>query len=144
MDRDAAFYGAAERRIELLTVVLGAAVAAVAAWRYSWRAAAGVAAGTALSWLNFRLLKQGIGAALEGFARQIAEAKAAASDAEPPPVRLPKRILLRVLSGFVLLLAALYAILTGSILPGAAVLAGLFMLVAAVLVELLYELFRSG
>lgn len=143
LEREAAFYRAAERRIERLTLILGATVTAGAAWRYGWHAAVGVAAGTLISWLNFRLLKQGIGAALESFGQQMAAAQKAApgSSEIPPPVRLPKRLFVRLLGGFVLLLLTLYAILTSSILPGAAVLTGLFMLVAAVLAELLHQLF---
>jgi hypothetical protein len=141
VEREGAFYRAAERRIERLTLILGAALALAALWRYAWRAAAGVALGAVISWLNFRLLKQGIGTALESFGQQMAAEQARGEGAAAEPVRLPKPLFLRLLGGFVLLLVALYAILAGSILPGAAVLAGLFMLVAAVLIELLIQLF---
>jgi hypothetical protein len=141
VEREAAFYRGAERRIERLTLILGAASALAVLSRYGSRAAAGVALGAVISWLNFRLLKQGVGAALESFGRQMAPQQAGGQGETAEPVRLPKRLFLRLLGGFVLLLVALYAILAGSVLPGAAVLAGLFTLVAAVLVELLIQLF---
>ena len=60
MQQDNAFYAASERRIEYLTIAIGAlaTIAATAIW--NWRAGAAVASGAALSWLNYRWLKQGV------------------------------------------------------------------------------------
>ena len=129
-----AFYRAAERRIEWLTLGLGAAAAVVVAVRWGWRAALGLAVGAALAWLNYRWLKQGVGALVQ----------LSVAQADAPKVRIPRRVYLKSFGRIALLIAVVYAILSRSLLPGAAVLAGLFSLVAAVLVELLYQLFRSG
>ncbi len=122
------------RRIEYLTLGLGAAATLVVAVGWGWRAAAGLALGAALSWVNYRWLKQGVAA--------IAQLSTAQADA--PKVRIPKRVYVKFFGRFALLLVAVYAILSGSLLPGATVLAGLFAVVAAVLIELIYRLVRGG
>jgi hypothetical protein len=128
------FYRAAERRIEGLTLGLGTMVALAAAIRYGWRAASGLAVGAALAWVNYRWLKQAVDVA----------ARLSAGQAEASKIRIPKRVYAKFFGRFALLLAAAYAILSRSWLPAAAILAGLFTLVAAVLVELIYELLRGG
>jgi len=128
------FYRAAERRIEQLTLVLGVAAALVVAVRYGWRAASGLAVGAALAWVNYRWLKQAV----------VVVARLSAGQAEASKIRIPKRIYAKFFGRFALLLVAAYAILSRSWLPAAAILAGLFTLVAAVLVELIYELLRGG
>lgn len=141
MIREADFYAAAERRIERLTWILGIAGAGFAEVRYDWRMGAGVLAGTAVGWLNFRWLKQGIGSAVETMARTAREA------GEPSPgpadrrsaAKIPKRIYVWFLGRYVLLLAAVYVILSARFVAGMAILAGLFAIVAAVLGELLYQ-----
>ncbi len=127
------FYRAAERRIEWLTLALGTLAGLGAAVRWGWRSAAGVALGALLSWMNYRWLKQGIDAL----------AWLAGEHAETTKGRVPLRVYAKFFGRFVLLLAVLYVILSGSWLPAAAVLGGLFTLVAAVLGELLYELARG-
>ena len=54
--------------------------------------------------------------------------------------KVPKKVIAKFFGRYVLLLGALYAILSYSLLPAAAFLAGLFAMVVAVLAELLYEL----
>ncbi len=127
------FYQAAETRIERLTVGLGTAAALFAAIWWGSRAAAGVVLGAALAWVNFRWLKQGLAALAQLFT-----AKAGAQS-----VQVPRGIYVKFLGRFALLLAVVYVILSGTLFPAAAVLTGLFALVAAVLVELLYELLRG-
>jgi len=126
-------YAASERRVEYLTLGLGAAGTVFVAARWGWRAAAGLALGAALSWLNYRWLKQGVGAL----------ARLAASQADAPQVRIPKRIYLKFFGRVALLLVVAYVILMGSVLPGATVLAGLFAAVGAVMIELIYRLVRG-
>ena len=133
MAADDAFYRAAERRIEWLTLVLGAAAAAAAAIAWGGRVAAGVGAGALLAWVNYRWLKQGIDAL----------AKLAVAQADTPRVRIPKKVYLKFLGRYALILAVVYVIFARSLLPGVAVLAGLFALAAAVVAEMLYELLRS-
>jgi hypothetical protein len=127
------FYRAAERRIEWLTLALGAAGAVFAALRWDWRAGAGVALGALLTWLNFRWLKQGVGALVT-----VSTVQAGSEHA-----RVPRSVYLKFFGRFVLLLLVVYVILSRSLLPVAAVLGGLFAVVAAVMLELLFELIRS-
>ena len=129
-----AFYRAAERRIEFVTVGLGTGVSLVAGIRWGCRAAAGVALGAALAWVNYRWLKQGVGALAQLFAAQAGAAE----------VRIPKRVFVKFLGRFALLIAVVYVILSRSWLPAAAVLVGLFSLVAAVLIEVVLQLLRGG
>ena len=127
------FYGAAERRIEWLTLALGVAGAVFAAARWGWRHGAGVGVGTLLTWLNFRWLKQGVGALVT-----VSTAQAGSEQA-----RVPRSVYVKFLGRFALLLLVVYVILSRSLLPVAAVMAGLFALVAAVMIELLFELARG-
>lgn len=122
------------RRVEYLTLGLGATASLVVAIRWGWRAAAGLALGALLSWVNYRWLKQGVAAL----------AQLSVTQADAPKVRIPKRVYLKFFGRFALLLAAVYVILSGSLVPGATVLAGLFAVVAAVLVELIYQLARGS
>lgn len=124
-----AYYRVVERRIERLTLMLGAAGAAYAGWRWGWKYAAGVAAGSVLMWLNFRWLDQGVGALLQ-----------AAAQSEGQPVRNSRWIYARFVGRMALLIGALYVIFKGAWLPGRAILAGLFTLIAGVVLELFYEL----
>ncbi|HEX2714446.1 MAG TPA: ATP synthase subunit I [Candidatus Acidoferrales bacterium] len=127
------FDQAAQRRVEWLTLGLGAAAALVMAAAWGWRQAVGVAAGAALSWLNYRWLKQGV--------KSLVQDSLARADA--PQVRPPRRLYVKLLARVALLLAVVYVILIGSSALAGAVLAGLFCLVAAVLLELVYELARG-
>jgi hypothetical protein len=127
------FYAAAERRIEWLTLALGAAGAVFAAARWGWRAGSGVTLGAVLTWLNLRWLKQGVGALVA-----VSTAQAGSGQA-----RVPGMVYAKFFGRFALLLFAVYVILSRSILPAAAVLAGLFAVVAAVMLELLFELARG-
>ena len=127
------FYAAAERRIELLTIVIGAAAAIAASIIWGWRTAAGVASGAALSWINYRWLKQGVATL----------ARLSTVQADPEKARVPASVYLKFLGRYALLIAAAYAILRSFKLPAASLLAGFFAVIAAVLVELIGQLFRS-
>ncbi len=127
------FYREAGRRIEYLTLALGAAAALVTAVRWGRRAALGFAIGSGLAWVNYRWLKQGVDV--------LAQLASAQADAEK--VRIPKSVYLKFFGRFALLLGIAYVILSHSLLPAASILAGLFALIVAVLVELLYELVRG-
>jgi hypothetical protein len=133
MSRGAALPSAAERRIEWGTIGLGIVAAAVVLARGTRPAALGIMAGTALAWLNFRWLR-GVVVTLEVLSKQQA-------GAEKP--RVPRGIYARFFAGFALLLAVVCASFLYSSLPGAAVVAGLFTLVAAVLIECVYQLARG-
>jgi hypothetical protein len=125
-----AFYEAVERRIEWLTLVLSAAGAVFASVRWGWRAGIGVAVGGTVSWLNFRWLDQGIGQLL----------RATTGTAEIPPKRVSRWIYGRFLGRLLLIVGVVYVILKTAWLPGRAVLAGLFSLICAALLEVSYEM----
>jgi hypothetical protein len=97
-------------------------------------AAFGVALGAALAWINFRWLKQGLGA-LEQVSR---------SQAGAARVRIPKPVLMRFFARTALILVVLYVSLAYSLLPAWALLAGLFTLVVAVIVESVYQVAAAG
>ena len=127
-------YVAAEHRIERMTAAFGLAAAAIVLVRWGWRPGGGVALGAALAWLNFRWLKQGVGALVK-----ISTAQAGSEHA-----RVPVGIYAKFFGRFALLLIAVYVILSRSWLPVVAVLGGLFAVVAAVMIELMWELVRGN
>jgi hypothetical protein len=124
------FYAAAERRVEWLTATLGAVGAAFAFFRWGLAWGAGVALGAAVTWINFRWLKVGVGA--------LVNASVAQADAER--ARIPQGVYVKFFARYALLLVVVYVILSRSLLPVAALIGGLFAAVAAVLVELMWEL----
>jgi ATP synthase I chain len=124
------FYAAAERRIEWLTLALGIAGAGFAYMRWGWRSGTGVALGAALMWLNFRWLKQGVNALVK-----VSTAQAAS---EQPGI--PRGVYVKFFGRFALLLVVVYVILSRSLVPVPAILGGLFAVVAAVMLELVWEL----
>ena len=130
-----AFGSATLRRIEWLTLAIGAAGSVAAGWRWGWRGAVGLAIGAILSWLNFRWLKGSVLA----FGRV-----ATAADENAQTVRVPKSAYFKFFGRFVLLLVAVYVILTHSAFPAVALLAGLFASAAAVVLGVLWELALSG
>ncbi|MGH9745972.1 MAG: ATP synthase subunit I [Candidatus Acidiferrales bacterium] len=132
--QDDVFYSAAERRIEVLTVAIGAVAAMAASIIWGWRAGAGLACGAALSWINYRWLKQGVAT--------LARLSTAQQGTEK--VHVPPSVYVKFLGRYALLIVAAYAILRSFKLPAASLLAGLFAVIAAVLVELTGQLFRSG
>jgi hypothetical protein len=134
MSNDDAFYAAAERRIEYLTVAIGVIASIAVAIHWGAKSGAGLAVGAALSWLNYRWMKQGVNALAKLSTAQAGEEKA----------RVPASVYFKFIGRYALLIAAAYVILRGFSLPAASVLAGFFVVVAAVIVELIGQLFRGG
>jgi small-conductance mechanosensitive channel len=134
MQQDDAFYAAAERRIEYLTIAIGAVATIASAIIWGWRVSAGIASGAILSWVNYRWLKQGVSTLSRLSTAQAGTEKA----------RVPPSVYLKFLGRYALLIVAAYAILRGFKLPAVSLLAGFFAVIAAVLVELIGQLFRSG
>ena len=126
-------YVAAEHRIEWMTLAFGLAGAVFVLLRWGWRPGAGVALGAALAWLNFRWLKQGVTALV----------KISTAQANSEHARVPMSVYAKFFGLFALLLVVVYVILSRSLLPVAAVLGGLFAVVAAVMIELMWELVRG-
>jgi len=129
-----AYYAAAERRIEYITLGIGAAATLAASFRLGIRFGAGIAAGSILAWLNYRWLKQGVGA-LASLAR-------AQEGAEK--VRVPRSVYFKFMGRYVLLIVAAYVILTRFSVPAASLLLGFGTLVAAVLGEVIWQLFGTN
>jgi hypothetical protein len=130
---NAAFYAAAERRIEYLTLAIGmvAAVCAAVLWRRS--AGAGLAIGTLLSWLNFRWMRHSVGV--------LSRLSVAQEGAEKP--RVPGGTYIKMIGRYALLIAAAYVILRGFGSMAMGLLCGLFAVVAAVLIEAIGLLIRA-
>jgi len=128
-------YRTAEHRIEWMTLAFGLAGAAFVFLRWGSQAGAGVALGAVLAWLNFRWMKQGVNALVKISTAQ-------ASDAEH--ARVPLTVYAKFFGRFALLLVVVYVILSRSLLPVAAVLGGLFAVVAAVMIEIMWELVRGS
>ena len=116
---DDEFYERVTSRIFKVTLAIsGAGTLAALAWR-GWRVGAGFALGAAISWINFRWLKHAVDSLSGKRAR-------------------PR---LAVLAGFryLLLGGVAYAILRYSSISLRGTLAGLFVSVTAVIVELFFE-----
>jgi hypothetical protein len=128
------FYVSAERRIEYLTLAVGAAASLAVLILAGGRAGASLAAGAAVSWVNFRWMKQGISA--------LVPLATAQEGAEKP--RVPSGVYFKFIGRYALLLIVAYVILSRLRLPVVYLIAGLFTVVAAVLLELIFELAGLG
>jgi len=128
MDPESLFYGRALARIQLWMLFLSGAGVVAAAVGGGSRWAVAYLLGAAASYLNFRWLKQ------------VVNALGKAATGKPPSARVGVIFGLR----YLLLGLGAYAILNFSTLSLAAALAGLFVPVAAVILEILYELVYAG
>ncbi|MCC7176679.1 MAG: ATP synthase subunit I [Bryobacterales bacterium] len=122
MRTDEAYYDRALGRIRLAILWLGLCGAAAALLLYSWRHGLGFLAGALASLANFRWLHQ-LAASLGEGGR-----------------RLRRRVMWFLVLRYLLLGAAGYVIVRIFGLNLAAALAGLFVAVAAVIIEIIYEL----
>ena len=134
MAGDEEFYTAAERRIEWLIAGIGAAATAAAWFVWGRGAAAGLAAGASLSWVNYRWMKQGVDTL----------ARLSMAQAGTQRAQVPASVYLKFLGRYALLIVAAYVILRAFRPPLASLLAGFFSVVAAVLVEMVGQLFRRS
>lgn len=125
---------ASGRRVEYFTAGLGAAGTAVAAFEWGWRSGASFALGAGIAWINYRWLRGAVSAL----------ARSAVAQAGQETVKTPKSVYIKFLGRFALLLLAVYVILSRSLLPAGGFMAGLFTVVAAVLVEMIYLLARGA
>jgi hypothetical protein len=127
MDPDQALYDSALGRIARSTVALTAAGCLVLMFWKGWTWALAYLLGAAASYLNFRWLKR------------LVEALGARAEARPSP-RFAVFIGLR----YLLLAAGAYAIVTFTPLHLPAALTGLFVPVAAVILEIVFELIYAS
>ncbi len=143
MTTEEQFTAAALRRIYLAMALLGVAgTVLVLLWK-GWWFAAGFAAGAALSWLNFHWLKGAVDmlATLAGrTGAPTAPAPGAVGWRNAGPTPRPPRVAARLVLRYALMGGLAYAIFRTSLVSLAAFLVGLFVFVAAVLAEMIYEL----
>lgn len=118
-----------EKRVEIMTLALGAAVAASTAAFHSILAGIGITLGTLLAWVNFRWLEQA-GAALVRLAQ--------AQSGEERPL-IPRTTWVKFFARYALMVLVLYVTVTRSRIPAVSVLGGLLMLGAAAMAVGIYE-----
>jgi hypothetical protein len=127
------FYTAAERRIEYIAIGIGVAGTAAALIFWGFKPAEGVALGAAFSCINYRWMRLGV-AVMAGLAK-------AQQGAEK--VRVPGGTYFKVMGRYVLLILGAYVILHFLNLSIVSLLAGFSAVLAAVLVELVGQIFRN-
>jgi len=125
-----AFYSGALTRIRNFMLALAPAITAAAWWKFGRPAALGVLLGCIIAYLNFHWLKSGVA----GLADRVTNTGRAQSSSG---------IIARFLLRYVLLGAAAYAILTSFPASLGGLFAGLFLPVAAIACEAVYELYAS-
>jgi hypothetical protein len=118
-----------ERRLEWLTLALGFGAAAAVYFRFTPLAAAGVAIGTMLAWVNLRWLEQGVQA--------IAMLSTAQAGQLRP--RISSWVYVRLFGRYALIGVVLYVTVSRLAVPLISVLGGLFALGAAAMVSGIYE-----
>jgi hypothetical protein len=124
------FEDRAVARIERWTLALALAGAAAGSLALGWRWGAAFLLGAMTSWVNFRWMKRFVAAL----------GQAATAPKKPPRKRVAVVFGMR----YLLLAAGAYVIVNYSGLSLAAALAGLFVSVAAVVIEILFELIYAG
>lgn len=113
-----------ERRLGGMILLLVPVGTTVVAWGWGGRLAAAFALGGGLAYLNYRWIV----AVVDTLVRA-------------QQARVPPRIYLKLFLPLVLLVILLYVIFSRSFISAMGVLSGLLLLVAAVLLEALYEIF---
>lgn len=121
-----AFLAGAERRLGTIILSLVPVGTAVVAWQWGGAEALAFALGGALAYANYRWIVAVVDA--------LVRAQRAA---------VSRRVYLKLFLPLVLLAAVLYVIFSRSLLSVAGFLGGLFLLVAGVLVEAMYEVFLA-
>ena len=122
------FYAGALERIRKFMLALAVALSAAAWWKFGHAPAIGFFCGCVIAYLNFHWLKGGV----SGLADRVTNAGKAQSG---------KGIIARFLFRYVLLGVAAYGILTSFPASLRGLFAGLFLPVAAIVCEALYELY---
>jgi hypothetical protein len=112
-------------------LVLALALTVVALWRFGFRPALGLVTGCAISYLNFHWLKSGV----SGLADRVTSTGKRQSG---------KGLIFRFLLRYVLLAAAAYAIITSFPASLRGLFVGLFLPVAAIVCEAVYEAYAAA
>jgi hypothetical protein len=130
-----AFPGAVtERRISLLTLLIGIPAALIVALLYNKLWGAGLAIGATLAWLNFRWLKRGLDALVAVSTAQASSEKA----------RIPLGTYFQMLFRYGLIAAAVYVIFEVLKVPLLSMVLGLCALGAATIAASVYEILRPA
>ncbi len=124
------FYSGALSRIRRVMLALGPLLVAVVWWRFGLRPALGLAFGCAIAYLNFYWLKR----VIAGFADRATGAATSETG---------QGIVFRFLFRYVLMALGAYVILTVSPASLNGLLAGLFLPVAAIVCEAVYEVYAA-
>lgn len=119
----------APERIEWMIIVLTVAVAISAFVAYTARMAVGVILGGTIAWLNFRWMRRSVTSTVERLTTQ--------------PERRSAGIALKFVLRYAVIFTIAYATLKGSIASGLGVVAGLLLIVPALMVEAVYEFYLS-
>jgi ATP synthase I chain len=127
-DKSEEFYAGALERIRKFMIVLGPAVVLVSWWKFGRFAALGLLLGCVIAYLNFHWLKSGVA----GLADRVTNSGKRQSG---------KGIIARFLLRYALLGLAAYAILTSFPASLTGLFAGLFLPVAAIVCEAVYEMY---
>ena len=130
---DVAPYALTERRIALLTLVLGAIASAGACFLFSIRVGAGGLIGALLAWINFRWLKSALDAVT----------RAVTAQAEPSKARVPLGSVFGLIARYILIAVSVCVIFIFFRIPVLSMLVGLCALGAATIGASLYEVFQS-
>jgi len=131
---DASFYRQSESRISQLTLVLGAVVALPVGYFHGWRWGAGIFIGSALAWLNFRWLKQGLDVLTE----------AATAQANQKKARVPIATYFKALFRYGLIALAVYVIFRYLNVPVLSMVFGLCALGAATTVVSVHSILHPA
>lgn len=121
-----------EQLIAGMTLAIGLAAGLAIGILYDWIWAAGTAIGAVLAWLNFRWLKQAVGALT----------RAATAQSNQQKTRVPVGSYFLAMFRYALIAITIYVIFKFLKVPVLSMIAGLFALGAATLVACLYEILR--
>ena len=121
-----AFLVGAERRLGLIILCLVPVGTAAVAWQWGRAEAVAFAVGGAVAYANYRWIVAVVDALVRA-----------------QRATVPRRVYLKLFLPLVLLAAVLYVIFSRSLLSVAGFLGGVFLLVAGVLVEAVYEVFLA-
>ena len=134
-----ALLAGAELRIARGIWVLGIVGIVVCGIWGGWRWGAGFTVGAALSALNFHWMKGAVGTLADLASSQAVQEAAGEPPRQPKTARVVARFVLR----FALIGVAAYVIFKSSFLSLGAFFAGLFLFLAAILVEIIYQVYSA-
>jgi len=127
------FYQQSEARISVLTLILGIVAAVPVAALHSLAWGAGIFIGSALAWLNFRWLKQGLDALTTAATAQLNQEK----------VRVPVATYFKALFRYALIALFIYVIFKYLHVPALSMVFGLCALGAATILVSVHSILRS-